>query len=355
MGVIVRALAVILGWAVSLAALPASAELKGADADFVVPAVLWDINPATGLGSIPPEYESCPLVAPSNTIGNFFNPIGFISALANDGDVLYGLEWDGSDIFFYKFDSSGCVEGSRVGLVESANMVKFVNLEGLAYVPEAAGTAGSLYSVDFDTAAHEGQLVQIDPNTGAGTAVGDHMARDVRVVGLTYDPGLDLLFGVTSGWESRPSELLTIDYWTGVETLVGATGTLAHTLESLARIGERLFSAGTQLRELDPNTGTASVAIGGNYNGTVWGMSFENPCGDVNNDRSINGADATTFRAFLADPNGSPLPTGGPGRCTTIGSPRPCDILDVVVLLRYLASTTLAPGLAPVCTAVFGL
>ncbi len=55
------------------------------------------------------------------------------------------------------------------------------------------------------------------------------------------------------------------------------------------------------------------------------------------------------IRLYLADPNGMGLPPAGESRCTVIGEAGPCDILDVTVLRRALATPSLPPGLRPVC------
>jgi len=72
-------------------------------------------------------------------------------------------------------------------------------------------------------------------------------------------------------------------------------------------------------------------------------------CGDVNDDGIVSVDDVFDFRFYLADPIGMPLPPAGESRCTVIGEAGPCDILDVTVLRRALATPSLAPGLRPVC------
>jgi len=75
-------------------------------------------------------------------------------------------------------------------------------------------------------------------------------------------------------------------------------------------------------------------------------------CGDVNDDSVVDLVDIATFRAHLADPNEMPLRLGGRAKCTVIGEPPACDILDLTVLRRALAIPPLPPGIAPVCEAV---
>ena len=62
-----------------------------------------------------------------------------------------------------------------------------------------------LYGTDTNT----DQLITIDPETGAGTAVGDLGFKDV--IGLAYDPNTDTLFG--TDFDTR--QFITIDPITG--------------------------------------------------------------------------------------------------------------------------------------------
>ncbi|MCZ6571239.1 MAG: hypothetical protein O7B23_13870, partial [Deltaproteobacteria bacterium] len=75
-------------------------------------------------------------------------------------------------------------------------------------------------------------------------------------------------------------------------------------------------------------------------------------CGDINDDSVVDAADVATLRAHLADPNGMPLSPAGQAKCTVIGEAPACDILDLTVMRRALASPPLPPGIAPVCEAV---
>ena len=64
----------------------------------------------------------------------------------------------------------------------------------------------------------------------------------------------------------------------------------------------------------------------------------------------VDGADLGLLRQTLADPNGNALTPGGRSRCSVIGTSGDCDILDVVVLARFLRD--LGPGLDLVCSAL---
>ena len=285
---------------VCLTAVPAWGQFKGYDSDLST-AVLIDIDSDSGLGSIPSELASCPSTppAPPNTVFS----VGFTSGFAYKDNTLYGLEWDGTDIYLYTMSSSsGCAIGTRVG----SQPVGFPDLESLVYVPgdvpgDVSGdSAGVFYSVAFFTGDHTGQLIRIDPATGIGTAVGVRMSRDVWVGGLAYDSVTDVLYAVTLSFGgTRGVELLTIDRNTGVEILLGATGTANNSLQSLGIDSSvtpaKLFAAGTMLYELDRSTGVATLVSGGNFTGTVWGMASEAPSAAVDPvpDIKANGSDGS--------------------------------------------------------------
>jgi hypothetical protein len=77
-------------------------------------------------------------------------------------------------------------------------------------------------------------------------------------------------------------------------------------------------------------------------------------CGDVVVDETLNSGDVVAFRALLANPGGAPLSVDGARRCTVVAPARPCDVRDVVVLRRALATPVQAPGVAEVCPAALG-
>ncbi|GJM09355.1 MAG: hypothetical protein DHS20C11_16310 [Lysobacteraceae bacterium] len=236
-------------------------QMQGYIADFINPATLSDVDADTAAVGIPPAYAGCAFAPPNVVFG-----VGFTSGLSYAGSALYGIEWDGVDIYLYSFDASGCAVGNRVG----ASPVGAANLESLAYCP----IDGFFYSVDFDFAApHLGQLVRIDPLTGIGTPIGSHMSPDVRIVGMVCD-GNGLLWAVTSGFASRNPELLNVDRTTGVETLIGPLGLPANEVESLAvdpATPFSLFAAGKALYAVNAATGAASL-VGGSYE-TVYAMA----------------------------------------------------------------------------------
>ncbi|MCP4701752.1 MAG: hypothetical protein GY862_33570 [Gammaproteobacteria bacterium] len=284
----------------STQALPVYAELKAYTDNIAdeTPAVLQDIDTASGQASVPPEYAQCNSPTP-NTVFS----VGFSSGLAYIGDVLYGLGWDNENIYLYTMAASYCAEGIRVG----GAVTGFANLEGLTWCADDE----TLYSVDFDFGAHAGRLIRIDPATGLGEVAGELMARDLKVTGLACDPIAKILYAVTHGHGTRAPELLTIDRVTGTAAVIGGTGTEA--LESLALDASvtpsRLLAAGTALYAIAPDTGAAAL-IGNNSTGaTVWGMAFhhaptpEAPLLDVN----IEGADVSASWNTVAGAEGYTL------------------------------------------------
>ncbi len=61
-----------------------------------------------------------------------------------------------------------------------------------------------LYSFAFDTDAHVGYLVRIDPATGVGTRVsGEAMPHNVWIVGMAYNQQSGGFCGVSSGFAVR--------------------------------------------------------------------------------------------------------------------------------------------------------
>ena len=100
------------------------------------------------------------------------------------------------------------------------------------------------------------------------------MGFDVRVTGMTCDDS-GTLWAVTAGHGGRATELYTIDPNTGVETLVGPTGTASDTMHALewdtSGTAPRLVGGHLTLYEIDSATG-AATPIGGNYD-AIWSLA----------------------------------------------------------------------------------
>jgi glucose/arabinose dehydrogenase len=71
-------------------------------------------------------------------------------------------------------------------------------------------------------------------------------------------------------------------------------------------------------------------------------------CGNIDANATRNAADVTRLRNAFANPLTAPLSAGERARCSVIGDTT-CDLVDLVVLRRYLAAR--APGVWPVCSA----
>jgi PKD repeat protein len=72
-------------------------------------------------------------------------------------------------------------------------------------------------------------------------------------------------------------------------------------------------------------------------------------CGDLDVDGDADASDAERLRQALADPFGAELSPPAHARCSVVGDPDSCDVLDVVVLAR--ANAGLEPPLAQSCIA----
>ncbi len=72
-------------------------------------------------------------------------------------------------------------------------------------------------------------------------------------------------------------------------------------------------------------------------------------CGDLDGDGDADPSDGARLREALADPVGAALSPAAAARCSVIGAPGSCDVLDVAVIAR--ANASLAPPLAQACAA----
>ncbi len=249
--------------------------LKALDAPPGGEATLSDVHLETGSARVPLEYAAC--TEPVGAL-NAVRGVGATAGLAYWRDRLYGLEQSDPDAYLFEMAPSLCAEGARVGLAP----VGFAGLESLAACPD-----GSLYSADWDPAAGRARLVRIDRDTGLGTAVGSHLlAQDLRVVGLTCSAEGGTLFALTSGAGARGPELLTLDPATGVETLIGPTGTPNGALQALeldrSAATTRLLAAGAALYSVDPATG-AATGLGGSF-GAVRALAMPQPTSGPDSD-----------------------------------------------------------------------
>jgi hypothetical protein len=253
--------------------------LKALDAAAGVEATLVDVGPTNGASRVPLEYAAC--TEPTGAV-HAVRGVATVTGLAFRRSRLFGLERTGTppatEAWLFEMAPSLCAAGTRVGPAP----VGFAGLESLAACPD-----GTLYSVDWDASALRGRLLRIDAATGLGTLVGSHLlAENLRVVGLSCAPAGAPLWALTSGSGPRPPELLTIDPATGVESVVGPTGTAAGALEALeldrGSPTPRLLAAGTALYALDPATG-AATSLGGFF-GSVRELAMPQPASGPDSD-----------------------------------------------------------------------
>ena len=236
-----------------------------------------DVDRATGSDRVPLAYAAC--AQPEGSV-NAVRGVESTVGLTRWRDRLYGLERAGAaqDAFLYRMAPSVCADGTRVGGLA----VGFPGLESLAACPD-----GALYSADWDAGTGRARLVRIDRESGVGSLVGAYlMAPDLRVVGLACSADGGTLWALSSGAGARPPELLRIAPATGVETLVGPTGTPTGALQELeldrAASGTRLLAAGSALYQIDTTTG-AATALGGSFSG-VRGLAMQQPVSGPDSD-----------------------------------------------------------------------
>jgi hypothetical protein len=266
--------------------LPSDHPLKGID---VIPGgetLLQDVSVTTGAARMPLEYGSC--AEPSGSL-QAVRGAGELVGLAYWQDRLYAIERSasGSDAWLVELAGSVCADATRVG----AGTVGFSGLEALA-----ACSDGTLYSADWDDASGRSRLIRIDRATGAGALVGSHlMATDLRIVGLSCAPDGTTLWALGAGSGGRPAELLTLSPTTGIESVIGATGTAVGALQALeldrGAVSTRLLAAGAGVYSLDPATGTATL-LGGSFAG-VRGLAMPQPSAgpDWDNDGIVDALD----------------------------------------------------------------
>jgi hypothetical protein len=314
--------------------------MKALDAPAGGEAVLVDVQLQNGAARVPLEYAAC--TEPVGAV-NAVRGVGPPSGLAFWRDRLYGLEIAGADAYLFQAAPSVCAEGTRVG----TGAVGFTGLESLAACPD-----GSLYSADWDAVARRARLVRIDRETGLGAAVGSHsMEQDLRIVGMSCSSDGETLWALTSGAATRAPELLALDPATGVESVVGPTGTPNDALQALeldrSAASPRLLAAGSALYELNPATGAASL-LGGSFGG-VRALAMPEPTSGPDSDAD-GWPDPEDGCRDLANPDQADTDQDGFGNLCDgdfnndglVGAP------DVAALVRAFGSQSGDPNYDPV-------
>lgn len=266
--------------------LPSDLPLKAIDATPGGETLLVDVSLSTAAARMPLEYGSC--AEPAGSL-HAVRGAETIVGLANWQGAWYALDpaSAGPDVTLVEIAPSICAEAAQVG----AAPVGFTGLESLA-----ACSDGTLYSADWNATTARSRLIRIDRTSGVGTLVGAYvMAPDLRIVGLSCAPDGSTLWALGAGEGTRPAELLSVDPVTGVEAVIGPTGTPNGELQALeidrTATSTRLIAAGTSAYTLDPATGVAS-ALGGSFAG-VRALAMPQPVGgpDWDNDGIVDAAD----------------------------------------------------------------
>jgi len=183
---------------------------------------LWTVDPLTGAVTL--------VGGMSTGIG----PFGSYLTIYNGGltydphlDKLYALGCDGAAVsWLYQVNrANGNVIQSIVSPAPANNTGAFCS-GGLAYDVQTH----VLYAVgETNTGPGGTGLWTIDPNTGAGTFVGNAGATGMSVYGIGIDPQTGVLYGNGRSSHYTPpdggwSSLITLDKGTGLGTFVGYHG-----------------------------------------------------------------------------------------------------------------------------------
>ena len=185
----------------------------------------------------------------------------------------------------------------QTGAGSTVGALGFSFVEGLAYDP----VAGWIYAAD-DLTDH---LVRVDPFTGRGTAVGP-MNFD-QVTALAYDPTQQVLYGI----DAVTDQLLVLDSATGAGSALFALGGgadfrgLTFDVQSGLLYGSDVTS--DQLFVI-PTVSGAPVPVGTLGHGMVEGLAFD-PVS-----RTLHGVDSSGMKLLEVDP--------GTGAATEVGATR---------------------------------
>lgn len=209
--------------------------------------------------STPPLFQQALNVDDSGAVVTttpvFGPPGGIFAADFFDGTFyVAALENGGSRYFLGTVPHDGALIGQ--GALVGATPIGFENVEALA------ATEDRLLGASVSFAAHRTTLIEIDPVTGVGQAIG-LMSRNVIIVGMAYDRSTGILYGVGVPFGAGEQDavntpnLYEIDPQTGAEILVGPLGTTLHSLAWDDELG--LVGAFETMFSVDPDTGAAAL------------------------------------------------------------------------------------------------
>ncbi len=221
---------------------------------------------STLLGSTGAKGNTLIDIARATGAGTFRFPHGALGPVTeiefrSDG-TLFGSTGGGSSNIITINPITG--EESLVGMhvFGAVNALEFVN--------------GTLYGVFIPSLSEPSQLVTVDQFTGALTFIGS--TGFINVGGLAFDSTTGTMYGGTAG-SAGGGNLITIDLVTGAGTLVGATGFNQISALEFAPDGTLYGGTGGSLADagqlviINPATG-AGTAVGPTGFPVVSGLSF---------------------------------------------------------------------------------
>lgn len=191
----------------------------------------------------------------ANNFGTLDPTTGAFARIAPVNAAMQGLAYDAARDVFYCVDTQRRLHQVDADTGEAESVVSLTGatgvVNGLAF--DAAGRV--LYGI----IAGGGQLVRIDPDSGAMTAIGT--PRGGNIAGLEFDPRFGVLLGIDDA--AGGSRLVRIDPASGVQTVIGSLG-LGTDCNGLSWGGRvpRLYTidaATDRLLRINPATGAATV------------------------------------------------------------------------------------------------
>jgi hypothetical protein len=145
----------------------------------------------------------------------------------------------------YRLDPS---DGS---VIQEIGPIHFKNVAAIAFDP----ITGVLYGSTSTRNGGTGEIITIDLETGAGTAVGSHGVNGTP--DLAFSPA-----GIFYGWSETSDDLVSIDISTGVATVVGNCGPgTSRTGLEVDMAGNAYMKSTSTVYSVDRNTGACTLLV----------------------------------------------------------------------------------------------
>jgi DNA-binding beta-propeller fold protein YncE len=181
------------------------------------------------------------------------NDIAKLAALAfrpQPLPALYATDGAGSNpSTLYRLDPR---DGS---VLQTIGPIGFDHVTGISFDPITGVLYGTQSAGDDGAPASPGQLLRVDLETGAGTAVGG--AHGERTPDLAFAP-----WGILYTWAESGDDLATLDLTTGLTTIVGDCGVSTFRTGLAADLlGNLVVKAGTEVFGVDPGTGLCTPLV----------------------------------------------------------------------------------------------